>query len=107
MGVLLHFLLFLLERSCCAFLTLVSMLQRQARNAITVSLTIKITTLRTSLCMVELKIFVFWILHFDTYSIMATRNLTPEFNKYRQASGRKRPMNQSSSATSSLIGGEM
>lgn len=38
---------------------------------------------------------------------MATRNLTPEFNKYRQASGRKRPLNQSSSANSSLISGEM
>ena len=37
---------------------------------------------------------------------MATRNLTPEFNKYRQASGRKRPMNTSSSANASLIGGE-
>ena len=38
---------------------------------------------------------------------MATRNLTPEFNKYRQGAGRKRPMNPSSSANAALIGGEM
>lgn len=38
---------------------------------------------------------------------MATRNLTPEFNKYRQGSGRKRQMNTSTSANASLIGGEM
>lgn len=38
---------------------------------------------------------------------MATRNLTPEFNKYRQGAGRKRPMNLSSSANAALIGGEM
>ncbi|KAK8804806.1 hypothetical protein WA171_006772 [Blastocystis sp. BT1] len=38
---------------------------------------------------------------------MATRNLTPEFNKYRQGAGRKRPMNPSSSANTALIGGEM
>lgn len=38
---------------------------------------------------------------------MATRNLTPEFNKYRQGSGRKRPMNASTSSSASLIGGEM
>ena len=38
---------------------------------------------------------------------MATRNLTPEFNKYRQASGRKRQINGATSANASLIGGEM
>lgn len=74
---------------------------------ITAQLVIKETTVRAFMCMLELKIFVFWRLHFDIPFIMATRNLTPEFNKYRQASGRKRPLNQSSSTTSSLIGGEM
>ena len=38
---------------------------------------------------------------------MATRNLTPEFNKYRQASGRKRPMNPSGTSNAALLGGEM
>ena len=38
---------------------------------------------------------------------MATRNLTPEFNKYRQGSGRKRQINGATSASTSLIGGEM
>lgn len=38
---------------------------------------------------------------------MATRNLTPEFNKYRQGSGRKRQINGATSANASLIGGEM
>ena len=38
---------------------------------------------------------------------MATRNLTPEFNKYRQASGRKRPVSPIGTPSASLLGGEM